>query len=158
MKIIRIPEYSIADLIGPGGKIIREITDKTSSKIDVLDNGEVKIFANNYAMMAKTLDLIKLAVMGPSEGSVYTGTVVKIIKSGAFIKITDNKEGFLHISEISDEHVNDIADVLKEGDKVDVIVIPGGTKGKIRLSMRIEAHSDKKSVTDSNNSSDNTKQ
>jgi len=141
MKIIRIPEYSIADLIGPGGKVIREITEKTQSKIDVLDGGEVKIFASNYEMMAKTLDMIKLAVMGPTEGSVFNGTVVKIIKSGAFIKIADNKEGFLHISEMSDERINEVTDILKEGDKVDVIVVPGGSKGKIRLSMRIEAHS-----------------
>lgn len=156
MKIIRIPEYSIADLIGPGGKVIRDITDKTSSKIDVLENGEVKIFANNYEMMAKTLDMIKLAVMGPSEGSIYTGTVVKIIKSGAFIKIADNKEGFLHISEMSDQRVNEVTDILKEGDKVDVIVIPGGTKGKIRLSMRLDAHSDKSSEN-VNRPSDNQK-
>ena len=79
--------------------------------------------------------------MGPTEGSIFNGTVVKIIKSGAFIKIADNKEGFLHISEMSDERINEVTDILKEGDKVDVIVVPGGSKGKIRLSMRIEAHS-----------------
>lgn len=140
MKVIRIQEKSIPDLIGPGGKVIREITDKTGAKIDVSDNGEVKIFAKNADTLNNVLELIKLAVVGPDEGSVFQGTVVKIISSGAFVRIMDNKEGFLHISEMAEGRVNEVTDVLSEGDKVRVMVIGGGRGGRIRLTMNVDTY------------------
>lgn len=162
-KVIKIPEKSIPDLIGPGGKVIREITDKTGAKIDVSDNGEVKIFTQNNSIMSKTLELIKFAIVGPEEGTIFNGTVVKIIQSGAFVKIMDNKEGFLHISELSDKHVDSVTDIIKEGDQVKVMVINGGKGNKIRLTMNIDTYfenkkkkqENKEKNTEENKNSDN---
>lgn len=135
MKVIRIAEHSTKDLIGPGGRVIRDITDKTGAKIDVGDGGIVKIFANNAATMDKVLSMIKMAIAGPEVDDIFVGTVVKIISSGAFVRIADNKEGFLHISELSNEHVNDVGDVISEGQEVKVKVV-NVSKDKIRLSMK----------------------
>lgn len=135
MKVIRIAEHSTKDLIGPGGRVIRDITDKTGAKIDVGDGGIVKIFANNAMAMDKVLSMIKMAIAGPEVDDIFVGTVVKIISSGAFVRIADNKEGFLHISELSNEHVNDVGDVISEGQEVKVKVV-NVSKDKIRLSMK----------------------
>lgn len=135
MKIIRIAERSTKDLIGPGGKVIREITDKTKAKIDVGDGGIVKIFASNADSMDQVLSMIKLAITGPETDDICFGTVVKIIQSGAFVKISDTKEGFLHISEISNSRVNEVKDALSEGQRVKVKVV-GTSHDKIRLSMK----------------------
>lgn len=135
IKVIKIAEHATKDLIGPGGKNIREITDKTGSKIDVCDGGIVKIFSANNDIMDQTISMIKMAISGPELDDIFSGKVVKIISSGAFVKISDNKEGFLHISELSNERVENITDILHEGDVIKVKVI-NVSKDKIRLTIK----------------------
>lgn len=132
---IKINKDKIRDIIGPGGKIIREICETTSSKIDISDDGVVSISAVGKDKVDAAVAKIKAIALDPTVGDIFDGTVVKILDAGAFINFVGSKDGFLHISEISNNRVESVAKVLKIGDKIKVKFI-GIDKGKAKLTMK----------------------
>lgn len=124
----------IRDLIGPGGKVIKEICEKTQSKIDIDDSGVVSIFSSDKDKMEETISIVKSICCLPEVGSVLTGKVARITDFGAFVTI-GNKDGLVHISNISENKVKSVSDVLKVGQEVRVKVI-GVEKNRIKLSMK----------------------
>lgn len=133
---ISIPKDKIKDLIGPGGKVIKEICETTKAKIDIADDGNVSIFSSDKEMMDMAVDAVKSVCCPPEIGSVFEGKVVKITDFGAFVEIGKNKEGLVHISNISEQRVKTVADVLKVGQKVKVKVIDIDSKNRIKLTMK----------------------
>ena len=135
IKQITIPKDKIAILIGPGGKNIKSIIEKTGSTVDITDDGLVSVFSKNIDVLEETLKLIDSYVREVEYNEVYEGRVVSIMKFGAFMEILPGKEGLLHVSEISKERVENVEDVLSIGDvfKVRVISMEGG---KISLSKK----------------------
>ncbi len=137
MQVININKERIKDLIGPNGKTIKKIVEETGSKIDIEQNGEVKIFAINEETMNNTIKMIKSYVAEPEIGAIYEGEVVKIMPFGAFVNIMPGVDGLVHISAITDKRLKTVEEVLKEGQKVRVIVKEIDQKtGKISLSMK----------------------
>ena len=135
LTIIKIAKDKIRDVIGTGGKVIREIVETTGVKIDIDDEGVVQVASVDKAASEKALKMIHDIVAEPEMGTIYEGTVVKIMEFGAFVNFLGNHDGLVHISEIANERVEKVTDVLHEGDKVKVKFV-GLDKGKIRLSMR----------------------
>jgi polyribonucleotide nucleotidyltransferase len=134
---LTIPVDKIRELIGPGGKVIRAITAESGATIDVEDDGTVKIAAVDQASGDKALRMIREIVAEPEMGEVYEGIVRRITNFGAFVQILPNKDGLLHVSEIAHHRVANVADVLKEGDTIQVKVIGIDPEGKVRLSHKI---------------------
>ncbi|MBI2067089.1 MAG: polyribonucleotide nucleotidyltransferase [Deltaproteobacteria bacterium] len=136
MTMIKIPKDMIGALIGTGGKNIRGIIEETGAKVDVEDDGSVKIFAINEEAMRKAVEKVEASTAVPELGKIYTGKVAKITDFGAFVTILPNTDGLLHISQIDYQRVNRVEDVLKEGDEVQVKVIRIEPSGKVALSRR----------------------
>jgi polyribonucleotide nucleotidyltransferase len=134
---ITIPKDKIREVIGTGGKVIREITEVTGTKIDIEDDGTIKIAAVDDAKAKAAIDWIKGIVAEPEVGVVYNGTVVKVVDFGAFVNFLGAKDGLVHISELAPNRVNKVTDVVKEGDKVKVKLIGLDDRGKVKLSMRL---------------------
>lgn len=132
---MNIPTDKIAVLIGPGGKNIKGIIDQTGATVDINDDGKVSIFCKDEAALNETVKLVNSFVKDVEIGEVYSGKVVSIQKFGAFMEILPGKEGLLHVSEISQERVEKVEDVLKVGDVFDVKVI-STDNGKISLSKK----------------------
>ncbi|MBI2455796.1 MAG: polyribonucleotide nucleotidyltransferase [candidate division NC10 bacterium] len=132
----KIPVDKIREVIGPGGKIIRGIVEQTGVKIDIEDDGTVAIASVDEAAAQKAMEIIGRIVEVPEVGKVYLGKVVKITDFGAFVEILPGTDGLLHISQISQERIKRVEDVLKEGEEVMVKVIEVDRAGKIRLSRR----------------------
>lgn len=135
VETLLIDKDKIRDLIGPGGKVIKEICEKTQSKIDIDDNGVVSIFSSDKGKMEETLSLVKSICCPPEIGSIFDGKVTKITDFGAFVSI-GNKEGLVHISNIADHKIKSVSDVLKVGQDVRVKVIDIDEKNRIKLSMK----------------------
>ncbi len=133
---IKIPVDKIREIIGPGGKVIRGIQEQTGVKINVEDDGTVSVASADEAAAQKALSIISKIVEVPEVGKVYLGKVVKIMEFGAFVEILPGTDGLLHVSQISEERVKRVEDVLKPGDEVQVKVIEIDRSGKIRLSRR----------------------
>lgn len=134
---IRIPVDKIREVIGPGGKMIRHIQDETGAKIDIEDDGTVKIASVDQAGGEKALEMIEAITAEPEVGRVYKGVVRSIVNFGAFVEILPGRDGLLHISEIEKRRVNKVEDVLKLGQEVEVKVIGIDREGKIRLSRKV---------------------
>ena len=134
---IQIPKDKIREVIGTGGKVIREITEVTGTKIDIEDDGTIKIAAVDDAKAKAAIDWIKGIVAEPEVGTIYSGTVVKCVDFGAFVNFLGAKDGLVHISELAQSRVNKVTDVVKEGDKVKVKLIGVDDRGKVKLSMRL---------------------
>jgi polyribonucleotide nucleotidyltransferase len=134
---ITIPKDKIREVIGTGGKVIREITEVTGTKIDIEDDGTIKIAAVDDAKAKAAIDWIKGIVAEPEVGVVYNGTVVKVVDFGAFVNFLGAKDGLVHISELAQGRVGKVTDVVKEGDKVKVKLIGLDDRGKVKLSMRL---------------------
>jgi polyribonucleotide nucleotidyltransferase len=140
MVTVQINKDKIRDLIGPGGKMIREICEVTESKIDINDEGLVTIMSPDQAHLDRAYSMVAGIGIDPEIGSVHDGKVVKILDFGAFVAFSGGREGMVHISELKNERVKQVSDVVNEGDsvKVKVIAIEGN---KIRLSMKaVEAN------------------
>jgi polyribonucleotide nucleotidyltransferase len=135
IKSVLINKDKIRELIGPGGKVIKDICEKTGAKIDINDDGLVQVATVGAESLDKALSMINDIVGEPEVGKIYEGTVVKIIDSGAFVSFFGSKDGFLHISEISESRVTDIRDHLSVGQKVQVKLV-GFDKGKSKLSIK----------------------
>ncbi|MBI1214869.1 MAG: polyribonucleotide nucleotidyltransferase [Alphaproteobacteria bacterium] len=133
---IQIPKEKIREVIGSGGSVIREIVEKTGTKIDIEDDGTIKVAAVGHDAIQKAIDWIKGITAEPEVGVIYDGTVVKIVEFGAFVNIMPKTDGLVHISEIAPRRIKTVDEVLKEGDKVKVKCI-GMDRGKIKLSMKV---------------------
>lgn len=131
-----IPKDKIRDVIGTGGKVIREIIEKTGTKIDIEDDGTVKVAATDAKAIDEAIKIIKGITDEPEVGLVYDGKVVKTTDFGAFVNFMPGKDGLVHISELSDQRVAKTTDVVKEGDMVKVLLVGFDDRGKIKLSMK----------------------
>ena len=136
IQIIKIDKSKIKDVIGSGGKIIKSITEETGVKIDIDDDGTIKIASTDSEGGKLALEKIENIVAEPELNEIYSGTVVKIMDFGAFVNFMGTKDGLVHISELSEKRVGKTTDIVKVGDKVKVKVIGFDNRGKIRLSMK----------------------
>lgn len=135
MTKIKVAQDKIKEIIGKGGAVIKAIQAETEASVDINDDGEVTVFAENKSSMQAALERIEKIIEEPELNKVYEGTVVKIVEFGAFVNILPGKDGLLHISEISQERVEDVNSVLNEGDKISVKLI-GFDRGKLKLSKK----------------------
>jgi polyribonucleotide nucleotidyltransferase len=133
---ISIPQDKIGAVIGPGGKMIREITEQTGTKIDISDDGTVKIASADSDAAQRAVDWVRGLTATPEVGAIYNGKVVRVVDFGAFINFLGNQDGLCHISELNSERVGKVTDVVNEGDQVKVKVLAIDDRGKIKLSMR----------------------
>ena len=132
---LSIPKDKIRDVIGTGGKVIREITEETGAKVDIEDDGTVKVSAVDQQKAQAAIDWIKSITAEPEIGEVYNGKVVKVVDFGAFVNFMGQRDGLVHISELAPQRVRTVEDVVKEGDMVKVKCI-GLDRGKVKLSMK----------------------
>jgi polyribonucleotide nucleotidyltransferase len=136
ITVIHIPKEKIREVIGSGGKVIREIVEQTGAKIDIEDDGTVKVAAVDGKAGQAAIDWIKGIVAEPELGVVYNGKVVKVVDFGAFVNFMGSRDGLVHISELAKQRVAKVSDVVKVGDEVKVKVIGFDDRGKIKLSMK----------------------
>ena len=135
-QVIKIPTDKIRDLIGKGGETIRGIIAQSGASIDVDDDGNVNVFANDDESFEKAVQMVKDVTAVPELNKVYTGKVAKIVEFGAFVTILPNQDGLLHVSEIAHERVEKVEDYLKEGEEIEVKVL-GIDRGRIKLSRKV---------------------
>lgn len=143
---LKVDKDKIRDIIGPGGKVIKEICETSGAKIDISDDGTVSIYASDKDKLKVALDKVKAIAIEPEIGEVFNGTVMKILDSGAFVNYLGNKDGFVHISEIAEERIESVGSVLKQGDIVKVKLIGFDNKGKAKLTIK-NAEKDKSSAS-----------
>jgi polyribonucleotide nucleotidyltransferase len=137
IETMQIPTDKIREVIGSGGKVIREIVEVSGAKVDINDEGIIKIASPNGDSIKKAYDMIWSIVAEPEEGQVYTGTVVKIVDFGAFVNFFGKRDGLVHVSQIENRRLNHPSDVLKEGQEVKVKLLGFDDRGKVRLSMKV---------------------
>ena len=137
IETMKIPTDKIRDVIGTGGKVIREIVEKTGAKINVEDDGTVKIASADAKSIKAAYNWIRSLTAEPEAGQIYDGTVVKTMEFGAFVNFFGPKDGLVHISELAPRRVQKTTDVVKEGDKVKVKFLGMDERGKVRLSMKV---------------------
>jgi polyribonucleotide nucleotidyltransferase len=134
---LSVPKDKIRDVIGTGGKVIREICETTGAKIDIEDDGTIKVAAVDGEAAQRAIDWIRSIVAEPEVGVIYTGKVVKVVDFGAFVNFLGNRDGLVHISELAEGRTAKVTDVVNEGDEVKVKVLGIDDRGKVRLSMRV---------------------
>ncbi|HEY2184459.1 MAG TPA: polyribonucleotide nucleotidyltransferase [Xanthobacteraceae bacterium] len=137
IEVFNIPVDKIREVIGSGGKVIREIVEKTGAKVDIADDGTVKVASANGDAMKAAINWIKSIASEPEVGHIYEGTVVKVMDFGAFVNFFGAKDGLVHISQLAQRRVQKVTDVVKEGDKVKVKLLGFDERGKVRLSMKV---------------------
>ena len=137
IETITIPTDKIREVIGTGGKVIREIVEKTGAKIDINDDGTVKVSSSDGKAIDAAIQWIKGITDEPELGAIYQGTVVKTADFGAFVNFFGAKDGLVHISQLADQRVAKTTDVVKEGDKVWVKLLGFDDRGKVKLSMKV---------------------
>ncbi|MBP5204333.1 polyribonucleotide nucleotidyltransferase [bacterium] len=133
---ITIPKDKIGDIIGPGGKNIRELSERTGAEVEIEEDGTVNIYGNTQDSIDEAIQSISAVTFVPEVGHTYEGTVVSVMPYGAFVDLVPHVSGLLHVSEITDDYVKDVNDYVKEGDKVTVKVVGMDKQGKIKLSMK----------------------
>ncbi|MGE0109124.1 MAG: polyribonucleotide nucleotidyltransferase [Bdellovibrionales bacterium] len=131
-----VPKDKIRDVIGSGGKVIREICEVTGAKVDIEDDGTIKVAAVDESAAKAAIDWIKGIVAEPEVGVIYQGKIVKIVDFGAFVNFLGARDGLVHVSEIKPERINKVSDVLEEGQSVYVKVLGIDDRGKVKLSMK----------------------
>ena len=134
---MKVPTDKIREVIGTGGKVIREICEVTGCKVDIDDEGLIKVASSDGDAAQKAIDWINSIVAEPEVGVIYTGKVVKVVDFGAFVNFFGARDGLVHISELKNERVGQVTDVINEGDEVKVKVIGMDDRGKVKLSMRV---------------------
>jgi polyribonucleotide nucleotidyltransferase len=137
IETFRIPTEKIREVIGTGGKVIREIVEKTGAKVNIEDDGTVKVASSDGNSIRAAINWIKSIASDPEVGQIYDGTVVKVADFGAFVNFFGSKDGLVHISQLAKGRVAKTSDVVKEGDKVKVKLLGFDDRGKVRLSMRL---------------------
>ena len=141
ITVIHINKDKIREVIGPGGKIIREICEVTGARIDLEDDGTVKVAAVDQGSADAAIDWIRSIAAEPEVGTVYTGKVVKTVDFGAFVNFLGSRDGLVHISELSRERVNKVTDAVQVGDTVKVKLIGVDDRGKFKLSLAVDQQS-----------------
>ncbi|MBI3705332.1 MAG: polyribonucleotide nucleotidyltransferase, partial [Rhizobiales bacterium] len=137
IETFKIATDKIREVIGSGGKVIREIVEKTGAKINIEDDGSVKVASADGESIKAAINWIKSIASDPEVGHIYEGTVVKVMDFGAFVNFFGAKDGLVHISQLAQSRVNKVTDVVKEGDKVKVKLLGMDERGKVRLSMKV---------------------
>jgi polyribonucleotide nucleotidyltransferase len=137
IEVFSIPTDKIREVIGSGGKVIREIVEKTGAKVDISDDGTVKVASSSGDSIKAAINWIKSIASDPEIGHIYDGTVVKVMDFGAFVNFFGSRDGLVHISQLAQRRVQKTGDVVKEGDKVKVKLLGFDERGKVRLSMKI---------------------
>ena len=136
ISVIHIPQDKIGEVIGPGGKVIREICETTKTKIDIEDDGTIKVASSDATASQQAIDWIRGLTSEPEIGVIYNGKVVRVVDFGAFVNFLGSQDGLCHISELKNERVGKVTDVVNEGDTVKVKVLGIDDRGKVKLSMR----------------------
>ena len=137
IETFKIPTDKIREVIGTGGKVIREIVEKTGAKVNIDDDGTVKVASADGESIKAAIKWIKSIASDPEIGQIYEGTVVKVMEFGAFVNFFGAKDGLVHISQLAANRVQKTSDVVKEGDKVKVKLLGFDDRGKTRLSMKV---------------------
>ncbi|WP_292287427.1 polyribonucleotide nucleotidyltransferase [Marivita sp.] len=137
IETMQVPTDKIREVIGSGGKVIREIVETSGAKVDINDEGIIKIASPNGEAIQKAYDMIYSIVAEPEEGQVYKGKVVKIVDFGAFVNFFGKRDGLVHVSQIENRRLNHPSDVLKEGQEVYVKLLGFDDRGKVRLAMKM---------------------
>ncbi len=148
ITIIQVPKEKIREVIGTGGKVIREIVEQTGCKIDIEDDGTIKIASSDAEKTQAAIDKIRGIVAEPEIGVIYNGKVVKTADFGAFVNFLGSKDGLVHVSELRQERVQKTTDVVSVGDAVKVKVIGFDDRGKVKLSMRVVDQATGADITD----------
>ena len=153
IETIQVPVDKIRDVIGSGGKVIREIVEESGAKVDINDDGIVKIASSDTESLNKALELINSIVAEPEAGEIYEGKVVKIMDFGAFVNFFGKKDGLVHISQLANERVKSVTDIVSEGDVVKVKLLGFDNRGKVKLSMKeVDQKTGKEIVSESKES------
>ena len=147
IETMQIPTDKIREVIGSGGKVIREIVETSGAKVDINDDGVIKIASANADSIQKAYDMIWSIVAEPEEGKIYKGKVVKIVDFGAFVNFFGKRDGLVHVSQIVGKRLNHPSDILKEGQEVWVKLLGFDDRGKVRLSMKIVDQATGKEMT-----------
>jgi polyribonucleotide nucleotidyltransferase len=137
IETMQIPKDKIREVIGTGGKVIREIVASTGAKVDIDDEGVIKIASSDLSQIEAARNWIRGIVAEPEVGTIYTGKVASIVDFGAFVTFMPGKDGLVHVSEIKNERVENVRDILSEGQEVKVKLLEVDQRGKVRLSMRL---------------------
>ena len=137
IETMQIPTDKIREVIGSGGKVIREIVEVSGAKVDINDDGIIKIASANADAIQKAYDMIHSIVAEPEEGKIYTGKVVKLVDFGAFVNFFGKRDGLVHVSQIANKRLNHPSDLLKEGQEVKVKLLGFDDRGKVRLGMKM---------------------
>jgi len=137
IETMKIPTDKIREVIGTGGKVIREIVEKTGAKVNIEDDGTIKIASSDGKAIDAAVKWIKSITDEPEVGEIYQGTVVKCVDFGAFVNFFGPRDGLVHISQLADKRVEKTTDVVKEGEKVYVKLMGFDDRGKVRLSMKV---------------------
>ena len=137
IETMKVATDKIREVIGSGGKVIREIVETSGAKVDISDDGTIKIASPDGASIQKAYDMIYSIVAEPEVGSIYTGTVVKLVDFGAFVNFFGKRDGLVHVSQIENRRLNHPSDVLKEGQEVKVKLMGFDDRGKVRLLMKV---------------------
>ena len=137
IETMSIPKDKIREVIGTGGKVIREIVATTGAKVDIDDEGVIKIASSDLSQIEAARNWIRGIVAEPEPGTIYTGKVASIVDFGAFVTFMPGKDGLVHVSEIKNERVENVRDALSEGQEVKVKLLEVDQRGKVRLSMRL---------------------
>jgi polyribonucleotide nucleotidyltransferase len=137
IETIQVPQDKIREVIGTGGKVVREIVETSGAKIDIGDDGLIKVASSDAAAIKSALDQINSIVAEPEVGLIYDGTVVKTMDFGAFVNFFGKRDGLVHISQLADHRVENTTDIVKEGDSVKVKLVGFDDRGKVRLSMKV---------------------
>jgi len=136
IEVITVPKDKIRDVIGTGGKVVRQIVEETGAKVNIADDGTISVASNDAKSIAAAIDWIRGLTAEPEVGEIYTGTVVKVMDFGAFVNFFGPKDGLVHISQLAPKRVDKVSDVVKEGDSVKVKLLGFDDRGKVRLSMK----------------------
>jgi len=137
IETMQIPTDKIREVIGSGGKVIREIVETSGAKVDINDDGVIKIASNDADAIKRAHDMIHSIVAEPEVGRIYTGRVVKLVDFGAFVNFFGKRDGLVHVSQIAAKRVNHPSDVLQEGQEVKVKLLGFDDRGKVRLGMKM---------------------
>ncbi|MFV0492939.1 MAG: polyribonucleotide nucleotidyltransferase [Pseudorhodobacter sp.] len=137
IETMTVPTDKIREVIGSGGKVIREIVEVSGAKVDINDDGVIKIASNDAEAIKKAYDMIHSIVAEPEEGKIYTGKVVKLVDFGAFVNFFGKRDGLVHVSQIANRRLNHPSDLLKEGQEVKVKLLGFDDRGKVRLGMKM---------------------
>jgi polyribonucleotide nucleotidyltransferase len=137
IETIQIATDKIREVIGSGGKVIREIVEVSGAKVDINDDGIIKIASADGNAIETAKKMIMEIAAEPEEGAIYTGTVVKVMDFGAFVNFFGKRDGLVHVSQMAQERVRHPSDVVKEGDQVKVKLLGFDDRGKVRLSMKV---------------------